>query len=284
MKKFPILSFLFCFLLYSEAFPKTEIILGDIPLEQNENIANVLPHSSNDLNEVIMSRKQYVLSYNRKLRSPNWVAWKLEKTNIGSVGRSNNFQEDSILENYLTTFSEHAVAPTDYYGSCYDRGHQIPSADRTNTVENNEATFLMSNMAPQTAYINRVIWAHLESYTRSLVVSKNKKIFVVTGPIYDENFGSIGPNHDISIPSKFFKVIYVLNQDQSAAEINADTVSVAVIIPNLLQNGQRPFEDLQNLCSSSTYPPLQNLTNNDWQKYQTTISEVEKESGFILTR
>ena len=211
MKNFPLLAFVLFFLSLSSANAKIEAILGEVPLEQNENILPIPPLSSIDLNEVIISRKQYVVSYNRKNRSPNWAAWKIDLASLGRVKRTNVFLTDDILENYLASFSEHAVLPTDFYESCFDRGHQVPSADRNDSVENNQATFVMSNMLPQTAFLNRVIWEHLESYTRDLVVNKAKKVYVVAGPIYDENFGMIGPDKDIPVPSKNFKIIYILS-------------------------------------------------------------------------
>lgn len=283
MKKFPFFSLILYFAIFSNVFAKTEIVLGDIPIDKNENIAHVLPQSSVDFKEVIISRKQYVISYNRKNRSPNWVAWKLDSSDMGNVSRTNVFFADEVLENYLSKFREHAVLPTDYYGSCFDRGHQTPSADRDATVEDNEVTFLMSNIIPQTAYLNRVIWASLETYTRNLVVNQGKKVFVVTGPIYDEDFGKIGPDKNIPVPSKNFKTIFILESNQSPNDINAKTPSISVIIPNLLKSGKRPHEDSQELCKSSThaFAPTSPL---DWQKYQTTIEEVEKKSGVKITK
>lgn len=283
MKKFPFLSLALLLILTSNAFAKIEKILGDVPLNENENVLSVPPSSSDNLSEVIISRKQYVVSYNRKNRSPNWAAWKLDSADIGHIGRTNIFLADDILENYLAPMSEHVVQPTDYYGSCFDRGHQVPSADRDDTVENNQATFIMSNMIPQTAYLNRVIWEHLESYTRDLVVNQGKKVYVVAGPIYDEDFGMIGPNKDIPIPSKNFKIIYVLEAGQTASDINASTPTIAVIMPNILRSGKKPIEDHQELCNSSTHPLAATL-KDDWKKYLTTVSEIEKESGIKITK
>jgi endonuclease G len=283
MKNIPVISFILCLLIFSAAFAKTEIVLGDIPLGKNNNIPGLMLKSADNSDEVIVSRKQYVISYNRKIRAPNWVAWKLDQADIGHIGRSNIFLPDNILENYLSQYSEHVVQPTDYFGSCYDRGHQAPSADRDDSLENNQATFLMSNMIPQTAYLNRVIWEHLEAYTRDLVVNQNKKVFIIAGPIYDEDFGMIGPDKNIRVPSKNFKIIYVLNAGQSSSEINASTPTISVIMPNLLQSGKKPFEDTQELCKTSTHALIP-MAKNDWQQYQTSINEIEKESGFILAR
>ena len=48
-------------------------------------------------------------------------------------------------EKYCVT----SVSSTSYSGSGFDRGHNCPSADRTGSVADNTATFLISNMMPQ---------------------------------------------------------------------------------------------------------------------------------------
>jgi endonuclease G len=261
------------------ALAKIEIVLGSTPLDGNPNLAQKAP--LNDASEIIISRDQYVISYNKLRRSPNWVAWKLELEQIGTSGRSNNFLQDTDLENYLSQSPTnlHAVDPTDYKGSCFDRGHQVPSADRTDTKENNQTTFFMSNMIPQTPYLNRVIWEHLEQYTRDLVQKQGKKAYIIAGPIYDQDFGLIGPNKDIPVPSKDFKVIVILDANQGPEDINADTQVISVVMPNTLQDGSKPLNDLTQLCK-----PLSagTLDKNDWIKYKTTLSEVEKLSGFKI--
>jgi DNA/RNA endonuclease G (NUC1) len=286
MKKIPFLLFATIFIFLSSANAKIEVVLGEVPLSENENVLPIPPSSLNNSTEVILSRKQYVVSYNRKTRLPNWTSWKVDVGDIGHIGRTNVFTPDRLLENYLADKSEHVIQPTDYYGSCYDRGHQVPSADRNDTIENNQATFIMSNMIPQTAYLNRVIWEHLESYTRDLVVNQGKKVFVVAGPIYDENFGMIGPENNIPVPSKNFKIIYILEAGQSSNDINVSTPTIAVIMPNILRSGKKPIEDQQELCSSSTHPFASSTPaiKDDWKKYQTTVSEIEKESGFKITK
>ena len=193
---------------FQPSFAKVETTLG-LPINQNPNLLLKVPLT--DAPEIILSREQYILSYNKFRRSPNWVAWKLESTQIGKSGRSNNFETDNDLENYLIQSSAptRAVGPSDYKNSCFDRGHQIPSADRTDSLSNNEATFLMSNMIPQTSYLNRIIWEHLERHSRDLVQKQHKKLFIIAGPLYDKELGNIGPQKDIPIPSKNFKIIFI---------------------------------------------------------------------------
>jgi endonuclease G, mitochondrial len=266
---------LFIFLaVMNNAWANVEGVIGT-PINQNQNLAVALPETINS--EILISRDQYLISYNKNRRAPNWVAWKLEASQIGSSGRSNKFAEDMELEKYLTKSGGgfHAVLPTDFSKSCFDRGHQIPSGDRTDTATDNDATFMMSNMIPQTPYLNRVIWEHLENYTRELVQKQGKHVYVFAGPIYDKDFGKVGANKDIPVPSKDFKIIYVLNANQTAADINANTVTIAVIMPNTLSDGsvQVPYDPGCKGIKDA------GVNSDDWKQYQTTLSDIESKSG-----
>ena len=61
----------------------------------------------------------------------------------------------------------------------YDRGHQIPSADRQATVEMNQQTFYPTNCTPQNAQLNQNLWANLEALVRTQICSDT--VFVITG-------------------------------------------------------------------------------------------------------
>jgi endonuclease G len=261
---------------------KVEIILGNVPVDKNPNLINFFPKT--DASEIIISRDQYVLSYNKLNRSPNWVAWVLDTSKLGNSGRTNSFIQDMDLENYLDKFDDQykVVMATDYRGSCFDRGHQLPSADRTVSAEDNRTTFLMTNMAPQTPFLNRVIWEQLESYTRTYVKSQNKKAFIIAGPIFDENFGAIGPNKDIKVPAKEFKLIFFVNADQTPLDINRDTPSIAVIMPNVLKDGSKP--DYSNGCKNFNELNLPTNSGQEWEKYRTTITDIENSAHIQLLK
>jgi DNA/RNA endonuclease G (NUC1) len=201
LKKF-ILLFIIQIFTVAISLANSNIVIGNIPLDHNKNVS-FIPQNTVDSqalvkskipSEILISRDQYLLSYNHKTRLLNWVEWKLDITDLGDITRSNSFAVDQDLEEYLSKNNEHAVTMEDYKGSCFDRGHQVPSADRTRSLEDNQETFLLSNMIPQTAYMNRILWKNLEKYTRDLVLTQGKKVYIIAGPIFDENFGKIGVN------------------------------------------------------------------------------------------
>lgn len=237
--------------LLSCAFTSTSESIGNVAVESNVNISRFAPQNLKNAPEVLISRDTYLISYNPETRLLNWAAWKIEPSDIGHVGRSNNFLPDPDLQTYLAKMNKQAVVKEDFKGSCFDRGHQVPSADRDTTPEINQLTFLMSNMIPQTAYLNRVIWEHLEEYTRQLVTVQNKKVYILAGPIFDEDFGKIGPQNDIPVPSKNFKIVISIDQNQDINDPLVKPEIISVVMPNILQTGKKPFEDKTELCNES---------------------------------
>jgi endonuclease G, mitochondrial len=258
---------------------KIEAVIGNIPLDKNPNIL-ALPQVDKE-DEIIISRKQYLISYNKKRRSPNWVAWKLESSDIGNADRTNIFMRDFDLQIYLKEYGNGAKAVTssEFTGTCFNRGHMVPSKDRSKNEEYNELTFLTSNIIPQTPYLNQVIWDKLEDYSRKLI-QEGKKLFIISGPIYDKDLGFIGPNKDIPIPSKNFKIIFILNNDQNIDDINHKTDNIAVVMPNVLSDGSDPKESKN--CNSMRESSLDNLKRSslhNWEKYQVSISDIQNLSG-----
>lgn len=290
-----VVQFVFLFILPLKllAFSSTADVIGGLPLSDNINVSQYAPENTNNVPEVLISRSLYLLSVNPQKRILNWAAWKIEASDMGTAGRSNNFLQDADLETYLSARGSHAVQKDEYSGTCYDRGHQVPSADRDVTLAQNQLTFFMSNMIPQTAYLNRVIWGHLEHYTRELVRTAGKKVYIIAGPIYDEDFGMTGKNNDIPVPSKNFKILLTVNQDQDINDRNVKPEITAVIMPNILRTGEKPHLNKEELCKESQVgfaaangadgAVAEPVNEDDWKQYQVSPSEVERLSGFKIT-
>jgi endonuclease G len=65
------------------------------------------------------------------------------------------------------------------YNGWYDRGHQLPAADRKCSQEMMDQTFYSTNMTPQQGNFNQNKWGTLEGRVRNMVCSDT--LFVVTG-------------------------------------------------------------------------------------------------------
>jgi len=200
----------------------------------------------------------YIESYNRDRGEPNWVSWYVGDTSLGSIDRSNDFRPDPNLP---TGWYE--VPATAYSGSGFDRGHNCPSGDRTNTTAANQATFLMDNMIPQAPNNNEHTWANLEAYGRTLVAAGNE-IYVVMGSYGSGGTGSSGSattvdNGRVAVPAQIWKVIVVLPKgNNDLSRITTGTRVIAVNTPNI------------------------NTISTDWTQYICTVKDIENATGYTL--
>jgi endonuclease G len=164
----------------------------------------------------LLTKGQYVLSYNNNRRTPNWVSWQLNNGWLGSVPRQDDFRADTFLPAGF-----YRVKSNDYVNSGLDRGHMVPSADRTATRASNSATFLMTNMIPQAPDNNQGPWAELEDYSRTLVL-QGKELYIIAGGYGTCGIGRNGRKcsfsaatnvrYSITVPAKMWKVIVVLDR------------------------------------------------------------------------
>ena len=209
-------------------------------------------------NNYLMEKPQFALSYSKENGIPNWVSWHVSKDWLGNASRQDDFRADESLPE-----GWNKVNPSDYTGSGFDRGHNCPSADRTKTVDDNSATFLMTNMIPQAPDNNRNTWANLEEYTRHLV-DEGQEVYVIMGNYGTGGTGTNGSASTIDegrirVPKYIWKVLVVLPEGQDdVTRITSDTRVIAVNTPN------------------------QNNTNPDWGLYRTTVDAIEKATGYNL--
>ncbi len=201
----------------------------------------------------LMIKPQYSLSYNRDKGEPNWVAWRLDSSWIGSAPRQDDFRPDPALP-----AGWYQVQTTDYTGGGYDRGHMSPSGDRTRSIPDNSATFLMTNFLPQLAANNQGPWEDFESYCRTLAGGGNE-IYITSGGI--GNMGTVNNAGRVVIPQYTWKVALVLpNGDNDLQRVGKTTRVIALIVPNFLGTG---------------------LNINDvWRKYRTSVDSIEYLTGY----
>ncbi|MEG5175416.1 DNA/RNA non-specific endonuclease [Microcoleus sp. B3-D7] len=212
------------------------------------NPSNAAP-SVASIDNYLMVKPQYVLSYNSKTKTANWVSWQLNRSWIGSADRKNDFRPDDAIPE-----AWYKVRPNDYMGSGYDRGHIAPSSDRTRNEADNTATFLMTNMMPQVPELNRGVWGDLEEYCRELV-QQGKELYIVAGPVGRK--GSIGKKEKIAVPAKNWKIIVVLDKQGLGMQgIGANTRTIAVMMPNDA-----------------------NVKGKGWKSFRVSVARVEKETG-----
>jgi len=211
-----------------------ELVLQEI------KFGNPSDANSTDLNNYLIPKKQFVISYNCSRNLANWVSWTVNTSFLGDVERKNDFRPDPDVPCYQVT-------PRDYRRSGYDRGHIAPSADRDSNQEDNSATFLMSNMMPQSPSNNREVWRELEGYERDLITELgNEEVYTVAGPL--GKIGTIG--NGVTVPESTWKVILIIAN-------GSPTETIAVNMPN-----------------------NESVKHTSWRDYLTTVDEIEALTGY----
>ncbi len=207
----------------------------------------------------LMEKPELSMSYNRSKATPNWVSWHLADEWVGSLTRIDTFRADPAVP-----ADWYRVTQLDYSNSGFDRGHMTPNADRDKETSTpiNQATFLMSNMIPQSPDNNQGPWADLENYLRTLLPAN--ELYIVAGGAGSGGTGSNGftttiNGGKIAVPAQTWKVVLMLPKasGDDVARVTAGTRTLAVVMPN-----------------------VQGIRNNDWSTYITTVDAVEALTGY----
>lgn len=187
-----------------------------------------------------LCRDGYVVAYNCDTKQPDYVIYRLTAKSVSSkMTRNDSFEADlSIPKNCRSELS-------DYSKSGYDRGHLAPYAAMDFSQQSAEQSFLLSNMSPQKAGLNRQGWAELEKYVRFWAKSKGE-IYVYTGVIYKKMKPQkfIGKNK-VAVPDYFYKIIYAPKQQET----------IAFVMPNA------------------------SVSKKDVAKYRVSIVNIEQRTG-----
>jgi endonuclease G, mitochondrial len=206
----------------------------------------------------LISKPQYVLSYNRDKGSPNWVSWQLNAAWLGTLPRPPFETDASLPEGW------YRVSPDDYTGSGFDRGHLIPAADRNRDPNDSAAVFLMTNIFPQAPGNNRGPWEQLESDCRAWV-RQGKELYIIAGTSGAGGIGEKGERAVIGrgkvlVPASTWKVVVILDRPGlGLQDMTATTRVIAVNMPN-----------------------QQGIKERRWREFQTSVDKIEALTGYDL--
>ena len=207
---------------------------------------------------VTLCRDGYVLSHDNGRKTPQWVVERLSPERFVGPGdrdeQGNPFKADPDLEAKgapHATPKDYAKQKSEKQKRSFDQGHMAPAADMKFSIDATIQSFYMSNMAPQQGSgLNRHIWADLEKLARDWACDR-KDMYVITGPIYDDEEPEVLGADEVAVPDAFYKLAYEPKQKRL----------IAFILPNeaIDKKGKKSFDALQ--------------------AYITTLAAVEERTG-----
>lgn len=224
----------------------------DVSLQMQLGNPSNATADTNNHDHYLIQRAVEAIDYSDNLGEPVWASWDLTTNDIGGSGRNSSFYTDTNLPpnfNWVTT--------DDYTYSGFDRGHLCPSADRTDTTNDNKQVFFMSNIMPQDAVNNSGVWGAFENYCRAQ--AQTNELLIICGP---GGFGGarINTNGPVYIPAYVWKIAVIVPPGSGAAlsRITSATRVIALKIPNT------------------------DAATNTWQNYVTSAAQIEVGTGFTF--
>jgi len=204
----------------------------------------------------VLDKECFIINHNDEGKIPAWVAYYLSVENLaGSAERTDDFRPDPELAESLR------AELADYRGSGYDRGHNAPAACFKRSEAAMSATFLLSNMSPQTPLLNRGKWRQLEQYIRDITEGAGAA-WIFTGNLFLDGDSQavspavfIGPGR-VAVPTHCFKAILTITPDSVFS-------AEAFLLPNVFDSidGDRidyalPVDRLEELSGYDFFPLL----------------------------
>ena len=202
--------------------------------------------------------RNFSLCFDKSKKAALWVAYPIHDAYFGSSGRTDLWAFDPIIP-----VAQQANCVSRSYRGNYDRGHQLPSADRQITYEMNAQTFYMSNLTPQLDRLNQDMWANLEGKIRTYNCSDT--LYVVTGAYFGANAGTTadGAGSVVPIPTNYFKVLLRSRSGATGKAVSALSADELISIGFWVE--QRSYGDIQ--------PP---------KSICTSVADIEAKTGFVF--
>jgi endonuclease G len=225
---------------------------------------------------LLLEKPQYAVSYNRTTKIPNWVSWQVNKSWIGGKRAADDFAVDPTLPNGWPQISG---SNYEYFDSNiqkslslgFNKGHTIPSRDRTRVPKDNIGTFLGTNLIPQNADNNLFFsdetnpaeasaWYNIEKLVTKLA-ENGKELYVVAGN-YGTNWepqkksnalsskyqgltdSQAFQQQGINIPTWTWKTILVLDpSDSGVLDVTKDSRVYTFLTPNRAEPSAQDWTD-----------------------------------------
>ena len=157
---------------------------------------------------VVLQRGEFAVGWSPSLRHPVWAAYHVVKDARFDTLKRPSFQKDRSVAS--------CPAANDYSRSGYDRGHLVPNRAIVTRYgpDEQEKTFLMTNIAPQRPALNRGPWREMEQRISDLWTARYGEIWVVVGAISPTpKRTTLQSAPSIDVPEQFYMLVTAQDAD-----------------------------------------------------------------------
>ncbi|MBQ8915687.1 MAG: DNA/RNA non-specific endonuclease [Alistipes sp.] len=165
-------------------------------------VTHYAPVTDKWMGGMMVTKRNFSLCFDKTKRAALWVAYPMHESYLGS-GRVETWEYDPQIPK-----TDQPVLYKGYAkGTTWNRGHQIPNADRNAHPTMQAQTFYFTNMTPQNATLNQQAWARLEAKVRDWKCSDT--LYVVTGAYWQHTNNTTTDNNGqvCPIPTHYYKVL-----------------------------------------------------------------------------
>ena len=212
---------------------------------QNEVYGRLeFPHLKGGSNNVVIIHRvpefgvNYCVEWDTNLRPTGWNGegtlraqrWSCYQMHAGNTSNATDRKprdtsgEFTEYPNDPDLSAQYHFTTDPYWGTGYDHGHIIASADRAYSFNNraNTQTFYMTNMQPQVNGFNAKVWANMEAQVRRWNTgSFRDTLYVVKGGTidrWDQIITTIGSGQNkIPVPKFFFMAVLCKKNSNSTS-------------------------------------------------------------------
>ncbi len=195
-----------------------------------------------------------------------WVAYPLNGALAGGGKYDYLWGFDPLLPDSIQPdIRAHSYGGTGFNGKNWNRGHQLPRADRQISQASVASTCYPTNMTPQDGSFNSGIWVNLENAVRTFA-GRSDTLYVVTGCMWDKSTTYTRPYSDtrfaVKVPNAYFKVLLFKS------------------IFNQTTNHFIYADDTKGFMAVGFYLPHDtNISGGNFRDYMMTVDQLEATTG-----
>lgn len=151
----------------------------------------------------VLRNDAFLVGWSDLRGNPLWVKYRLTAvpSDAPRLRRPQRFERDWRALN--------SIGHDDYSGSGYDRGHLAPNyaISRLYGAQAQLQTFLMTNITPQRPNLNQKVWQRLEEAEIDIFAPRHGELWVITGPVFDQDIQRLPSSSRVEVPDAFFKIL-----------------------------------------------------------------------------
>lgn len=152
-------------------------------------------------------RPGFVVTHDR-YKEPAWVCMRWTRANLAESKRApdykRNYSSDPDLPPYARAATDYEFSKTQMTKGHVARAEDNSAFGKINFSLGNR----MSNLCPQHVNLNGLEWLQLEEKHHNVVASGAiDRVWIIAGPIFDDNPPVISKNNTVAIPKSFFKIV-----------------------------------------------------------------------------